>query len=92
LKKSRNLLNIYINNWKIKREKFNIIFNKININSIDEKILKNIFSDFKILGKLKINNNYNFIINKNIKIISNKIKKEYLKIINKIQMEVNING
>ena len=63
LKKSRNLLDIYINKWNIKKEKINIIFNKININSIDDKILKTIFSDFNILGKLKININYNLIKN-----------------------------
>lgn len=81
LKKSRNLLDIYINKWKIKKEKINIIFNKININSIDDKILKTIFSDFKILGKIKININYNLIINRNFKFINKKIKKDYLKII-----------
>ena len=81
LKKSRNLLDIYINKWKIKKEKININFNKININSIDDKILKMIFSDFKILGKIKININYNLIINKNFKFINKKIKKDYLKII-----------
>ena len=81
LKKSRNLLDIYINKWKIKEEKINIIFNKININSIDDRILKTIFSDFKILGKIKININYNLIINKNFKFINKKIKKDYLKII-----------
>ena len=81
LKKSRNLLDIYINKWKIKKEKINIIFNKTNINSIDDKILKTLFSDFKILGKIKININHNLIINKNIKIINKKIKNDYLKII-----------
>ena len=81
LKKSRNLLDIYINKWKIKEEKINIIFNKININSIDDRILKTIFSDFKILGKIKININYNLIINRNFKFINKKIKKDYLKII-----------
>ena len=81
LKKSRNLLDIYINKWKIKKEKINIIFNKININSIDDKILKTIFSDFKILGKIKININYNLIINRNFKFINKRIKKDYLKII-----------
>ena len=81
LKKSRNLLDIYINKWKIKKEKINIIFNKININSIDDKILKTIFSDFKILGKINININYNLIINRNFKFINKKIKKDYLKII-----------
>ena len=86
LKKSRNLLDIYINKWKIEKEKFNIIFNKININSIDDKILKTIFSDFNILGKLKININYNLIINKNIKNINKKIKNEYLKIIKKCNL------
>ena len=87
LKKSRNLLDIYINKWNIKKEKINIIFNKININSIDDKILKLLFSDFKILGKIKININYNLIINKNIKIINKKIKNDYLKIIKKLEFE-----
>ena len=86
LKKSKNLLNIYINNWKIKKEKINIIFNKINKNSICEKILKILFFDFIILGKIKINFDYNLIINKNIKIINKKIKKDYLKIIEKLKI------
>ena len=86
LKKSKNLLNIYINKWKIKKEKINIIFNKININSIDNKILKTLFSDFNILGKIKININYNLIINKSFKFINKKIKNDYLKIINKMNL------
>ena len=84
LKKSKNLLDIYINNWKIKKEKFNIIFNKYNVNSINNNILKLLFSDFNILGKIKLNNKYNLIINNNMKKIDKKIKKEYLKIINKL--------
>ena len=86
LKKSKNLLNIYINKWKIKKEKINIIFNKTNKNSITEEVLKTLFSDFNILGKIKINNNYNLIINRNIKLINKKIKKDYLKIIEKLKM------
>ena len=81
LKKSKNLLNIYINNWKIKKEKINIIFNKTNKNSIYDKILNTLFSEFNILGKIKINIDYNLIINRNIKFINSKIKKDYLKII-----------
>lgn len=86
LKKSKNLLKILIENWGIEKRKINIIFNKINKNSIDEKILKNIFSEFKILGKINFSNVYNLIINKNLKInlINKKIKKEYIKINKKI--------
>ena len=86
LKKSKNLLNIYINNWKIKKEKFNIIFNKTNKNSIYDEILKTLFSDFNILGKIKINIDYNLIINKNIKLINKKIKNDYKNIINKLNI------
>ena len=86
LKKNKNLLDIYINKWNIKKEKINIIFNKTNKNSIYDKILKTLFSDFNILGKIKINIDYNLIINKNIKFISKKIKKDYLKIIKKLEM------
>ncbi len=86
LKKCRNLLDIYINNWNIKKEKINIIFNKTNKNSIYDKVLQTLFSDFNILGKIKIDIDYNLIINKNIKIINKKIKKDFLKIINKLKI------
>ena len=87
LKKSRNLLNIYINNWKIKKEKINIVFNKTNKNSIYMGILKTLFSDFNILGKIKINISYNLIINKNIKNINKNIKKDYKEIIEKLNIK-----
>lgn len=83
LKKSKNLLNIYINKWKINTEKIKIIFNKENINSIDDKILKTLFSDFQILGKIKTNKNFNLIINNNLKIINKKITKQIKAIIKK---------
>ncbi len=77
MKKSRNLLDIYINKWKIKKQKINIVFNKYNINSIDDSILKILFEDFNILGKINLNSRYNFLINNNLKIIDKKIKKKY---------------
>ena len=77
---------MYINDWEINKEKINILFNKENENSIDENILKNIFSDFKILGYLKENKKYNLIINKNYNnnFVDKKIKREYIKISEKI--------
>lgn len=87
LKKSKNLLDIYINKWKINRQKFNIVFNKNNINAVDDKILKTIFSDFKIIGKIKTNKNFDLIINNNLKNIDKKIKKKFEGIIKKINLE-----
>ena len=86
LNKTKKLLEKYINKWKIEKEKINIVFNKININSINNKILENLFSDFNILGKINFNNKYNLIINNNLKMINRKIKKEYLNIIKKINL------
>ena len=80
LKKAKRLLEIYINEWKINKEKINIIFNKYNKKSIDNNILKKLFSDFNILGYLKLNENYNYIINKNINFINKELKEEYKKI------------
>lgn len=81
------MLDIYINKWKINRQKFNIIFNKDNINAVDDNILKTIFSDFKIIGKIKTNKNFDLIINNNLKNIDKKIKKKFEKIIKKINIE-----
>lgn len=86
LNKTKKLLEKYINIWKIEKEKINIVFNKININSINNKILENLFSDFNILGKINFNNKYNLIINNNLKMINRKIKKEYLNIIKKMNL------
>ena len=86
IKKANNLLKIYNKEWKINKEKINIIINKYNENSVDDKIIKNIFSNYKILGKIKFNKKYNILINKNFEedIITKNIKKEYEKITDKI--------
>ena len=84
--KSKRLLDIYYNNWNIEKNKINIIFNKFNKNSIDIKLLKKLYSDYKILGIIKLKNNFNLIINKNIKniILENKLIKNYEFICKKI--------
>lgn len=83
IQKSKNILKIYKEEWNIDNNKINILFNKFNKNSIDINILKIIFSEYNIIGKIDINNKYNLIINKNANKIYKNIKKEYLKIIEK---------
>lgn len=91
IKKSISLLKIYQDNWNIKKEKIKIIFNKYNKNSVDEKILKNIFYEYQILGKINFNFQYNLIINKNMKpsFFNFKIEEEHKKLIQKILNEKN---
>ena len=86
IQKSKNILKIYKEEWNIDNNKINILFNKFNKNSIDINILKIIFSEYNIIGKIDINNKYNLIINKNANKIDKNIKKEYLKIIEKYLM------
>lgn len=83
IKKSKRILEIYNKEWKIEKSKTKIIFNKYNNNSIKEKILKKLFMEYKILGKIDFNLYYNFLVNKNYKCKKelNKIKNEYSKII-----------
>lgn len=86
IKKAQRILEIYNKEWKIKKEFINIIFNKYNINSIKEKILKRLFEEYKIIGKINYDLDYNLLINKNYK-CKNKIKnikKEYAEIIKKL--------
>ena len=86
IKKANNLLKIYTEEWNLKKEKINIIINKYNENAVDDKIIKNIFSEYKILGKIKFNKKYNILINKNFEedFFTKNIKKEYKKISDKI--------
>lgn len=74
---------------KLKNNKYNILINKENKYSINKEILKNCFYDINFLGKIKLNNIYNNLINNNFKNrnifenkkIKNEIKKINLKII-----------
>lgn len=86
IKKANGLLSIYLRKWDINIKKINIIFNKYHQNSIDEKILKNIFYDFNILGKISFNKNYSLMINKNMKnyFLSKKEKIEHEKLLEKV--------
>ena len=80
IKKSKNILNMYTKQWKIKKEKIKILINKYNENSIEENIIKNIFSEYSIIGKITMSNKYNQYINENFKNIDKIIEKEYKKI------------
>lgn len=86
IKKAIHLLDIYTKEWKIEKEKINIIFNKYHKNAIDEKILKNIFIEYKILGKINYNKNFSTWINQNMKnyYISGKERRQQKNIIEKI--------
>ena len=86
IKKAKELLNIYTNEWKINKNKFSILFNKYDKDCININLLKDIFCEFNILGVLKYYSKYNMFINKNMKnnFSDKKIRKEYLKINQKI--------
>ena len=81
---AKEILQFLINNLKTQKDNIKIVFNKHNIMSINLCILKKMFEDFKILGILHYDKNYNCFINSNAKILMPKIKKEFLKIIKKI--------
>ena len=88
IKKAQKLLNIYKNEWNIEPSHIHILFNKYNENSIDISILKQIFSEFPILGKLSVSSQYNLLINKNNQIPLNKnLQQEYRKINNEFLEE-----
>ena len=67
--KATKLLEIYNKNWNIDERKIKIVINKYNKNAISMNIIKKLFSDYEIIGKLEMSNIYTNIINKNNKII-----------------------
>ena len=73
-------------NWYIEKNKINIVLNKYNKNSIDDNVLKNIFYDIKILGKINYDDYYNLLINKKFNTIlkNKKLELQYKKIFNSL--------
>ena len=82
IKKSKELLEVYINDWEIPQYKFNLVLNKVNINSIDDDIISNLFDKIKIIGKINLSKKYTVLANNaNSNIID---IKEYKNILRKI--------
>ena len=77
IKKTKKLLKIYEEEWGIERQKIQIMFNKYTEESIDTQVLRNIFNNYNVLGKIKLRDYYDFIINQRksgIKRINDEIK------------------
>jgi len=56
IKKAEKLLEIYIEDWGVSTNKFDIVLNKVTAGSIDDTILNNIFNNFKIIEKIDFSN------------------------------------
>ena len=82
---TRAILYELIMKQKIQKDNIKIVFNKHTITSIPNRILNKIFLDFEIYGYINYDKYYNFFVNTNKKILTNKIKNEYFKIIKKIE-------
>lgn len=82
LKKSKRLLEIYINDWEIPLYKFNILINKVNRFSIEKEIIKDVLENIRIIGEINFKNEYTNYINNCLKGYIN--TKQYLNIIKKI--------
>ncbi len=66
IKKSNNLLEIFLEDFNIDVDKIKIVFNKVNKYQIAEVVLEELFSDFEIIGKINYDEKYNLLINKNM--------------------------
>ena len=83
VKKTKRLLQIYNEEWKISKNKIKLVFNKCTKNSIDNKTLKKIFYGYKIIGKIKLSDYYDIVINNSTQRV-NTIEKEIKEIGEKI--------
>ena len=76
IKKCKKITKYYLQELKINKKEILILINKKNENSIDKKIIENIFKEIKIVGEIKNSNKYEKIINNNLKNIKNILSKE----------------
>ncbi len=82
IKKAKNMLEVFQEDWKIANEKINLLLNKTNIYQISDTIIEELFPDFKLLGKMKYMDSYNLMINRNVD--KKEIRKEYERICKKL--------
>lgn len=92
IKKTKNILLKNIKELKIDKEKIYILFNKVKNDSIGFNILKEVFINQNMIGKISYINNCNILINQNMKwiFLENKIKNQYKKIAKQLSQSNNI--
>lgn len=83
IKKAENLLEIYIEDWEIHPKRIELLLNKVNANSVDQDVLKEIFGKFKIVGKINFSFKFTELAN-NIREGDLGLNK-YIKILEKIR-------
>lgn len=84
IKKTKQLLDVYLNDFNISYMKIKLLLNKVNKYKISEDIIKEIFSKIEIIGSIKYEEKYTLFINKkfNNYTCENENEKIYEKIIN----------
>lgn len=92
IKKSKKYMEEWIEKYRIDKEKIDIIFNKVTEGSLSFNILKDIYKNYNIIGKINLIKNCNKLINKNMNynILNKRAKKEYKKIADEILKNRNI--
>lgn len=86
VKKAKEYLKKIQKNYKLNKEKINIVFNKVMKDSISFSILKNMYKNYQLIGKINLISNCNTMINHNMKLLflNKEIKKQYKKVIREI--------
>ena len=86
--KCQKMIDYYIENLKLDKNRIFILINKENKYSIDNKIIKNIFKDIKIIGRIKNSIEYERLINKKFKNLELILTKKQVKDLNKVIEEI----
>lgn len=89
--KSKKMIKFYTENLKIKKEKIFILINKDNKNSIEKNIIKNLFKEIKIIGKIENNIQYEKLINNKFNKIEANLTKKQKENFKNIQKKVKSN-
>lgn len=92
VKKTKKYMEEWIEKYQINKESINIIFNKVTESSLSFNILKDIYKNYNIIGKINLIKNCNKLINNNMNynILNKKTKQQYKKIAKEILKNRNI--
>jgi MinD-like ATPase involved in chromosome partitioning or flagellar assembly len=53
MKKSTQLLNVFIENWNVWKEKIKIVVNKENLETLGVEVVEQILEEYEVIGKIK---------------------------------------
>ena len=76
LKRTMLLLEMYVKEWNVRKEKIRVVINKYNSYSLDKAVVGELLGDYSICGYIRQDSRYDLYLNKNVPMMKKALRRD----------------